>query len=149
MRTKPRGKIREPFSFANIYRQYLNCRKRKRNTINVLKFEIGAEENLLRLQERLQKKTYYPSRSVCFVVNKPKLREIFAADFKDRIVHHILVDYLERIWEKIFINDSYACRKDKGTHKGVKRLQSFIRKITKNGTHRAYYMQLDIHRFLH
>ncbi len=137
----------EVFSFANIYRQYLNCRKNKRNTINALRFEIRAEENLLKLQEELQKKTYYPSRSVCFVVNRPKPREIFAADFKDRVVHHILVDYLERIWEKIFIYDSYACRKDKGTHKGVNRLQSFMRKITKNGTHRAYYMQLDIRSF--
>jgi len=134
-------------TFANIYRQYLNCRKNKRNTINALKFEIRAEENLLKLQEELQKKTYYPSRSVCFVVNRPKPREIFAADFKDRVVHHILVDYLEKIWEKIFICDSYACRKDKGTHKGVKRLQSFMRRITKNGSRRAYYMQLDIRSF--
>ncbi len=140
-------KNREVFSFANIYRQYLKCRKHKRNTINALKFEVRAEENLLKLQEKLQKKTYYPSRSVCFVVNRPKLREIFAADFKDRVIHHILVDYLEKIWEKIFIFDSYACRKNKGTHKGVKRLQAFMRKITRNGTRRAYYMQLDIRSF--
>lgn len=137
----------ELFSFSNIYRQYLNCRKSKRNTINALRFEIRAEENLLKLQEKLQKKSYYPSRSVCFVVKKPKLREIFAADFKDRVVHHVLVDYLEKIWEPKFIYDSYACRKNKGTHKGVKRLHSFIRKVTKNGSCRSYYMQLDIRGF--
>lgn len=135
------------FSFGNIYRCYLNCRKNKRNTINALKFEINAEENILKLEKELKHKTYRPSRSILFAARKPKLREIFAADFRDRVVHHVSVDYLERIWEKIFIYDSYACRKDKGTHRGVMRLQSYLRKISKNGKGKAYYLQLDIKDF--
>ncbi len=91
------------FSFENIYRQYINCRRNKRNTINALKFEINQEQNLMELKEALESRTYKPSRSVCFFSTRPKLREIFAADFRDRIVHHILVNYLERIWEPIFI----------------------------------------------
>lgn len=75
------------------------------------------------------------------------MREIFAADFRDRIVHHILVDYLEKIWEPRFIFDSYACRKKKGIHAGVKRLQSFIRKVTRNGSRKAYFLKLDIKNF--
>lgn len=78
---------------------------------------------------------------------KPKLREIFAADFKDRIVHHILVDYLEKIWEGKFIHDSYVCRKNKGIHAGTTRLRSFMRKVTTNGSQNAFYMQLDIKNF--
>ena len=132
------------FSFENIYKQYLLCRRNKRNTFNALGFEVEQEKNLLALKEELETRTYRPSRSVCFFATKPKLREIFAADFRDRIVHHILVDYLERIWEPVFIHDSYACRKGKGVHKGVLRLQQFIRKVTKNGTCPAYYIQLDI-----
>lgn len=132
------------FSFENLYRQYLLCRKSKRNTLNALRFEAHQEKNLLALKEELDARTYRPSRSVCFIATRPKLREIFAADFKDRIVHHILVDYLERIWGPIFIHDSYACRKGKGVHKGVRRLQQFIRKATLNGTHPAFYIQLDI-----
>jgi hypothetical protein len=58
--------------------------------------------------------SYKPNRSVCFFVKHPKLREVFAADFADRVVHHILVRHLEKTWEKIFIHDSYACRKGKG-----------------------------------
>lgn len=135
------------FSLSNIYRQYLNCRRRKRNTINSLKFEMRLEDNLLSLQEELKNRTYYPSRSVCFVTRRPKLREIFAADFRDRIVHHILVRYLEKIWERIFVYDSYACRKEKGNHLAVKRLRLFMRKISRNGRQRAYYLQLDIHSF--
>ncbi len=72
------------FTFENLYRQYLACRRNKRNTLNALRFEARQEENLLDLQEALANRTYVPSRSVCFFVKKPKLREIFAADFRDR-----------------------------------------------------------------
>ncbi len=135
------------FSFGNIYRCYLKCRRNKRNTVNALKFEINAEENILKLEEELKSKTYHPSRSILFFVKKPKLREIFAADFRDRVVHHILVGYLEPILENVFIHDSYACRKGKGTHRAVIRLQSFLRKVSKNGKARSYYLQLDIKSF--
>ncbi len=135
------------FSLANIHRQYLKCRRNKRNTINALRFEYDLEENLLRLHEELESQTYTPSRSVCFVLKQPKLREIFAADFRDQVVHHVLVDYLERIWEPLFIYNSYACRKGKGTHRAVKRLQSFMRRVSCNGTRRAYFMHLDIRGF--
>lgn len=139
--------MRDIFSFGNIYRCYLNCRKNKRNTINALKFELNAEENIIRLEKELKTKTYHPSRSILFFAKKPKLREIFAADFRDRVVHHILVGYLEPIFEKIFIHDSYACRKAKGTHRAVMRLQGFMRKVSKNETIRGYYLQLDIKSF--
>ncbi len=135
------------FSFENVFRQYLKCRKNKRGTVNALRFEMNCEENLFDLQKDLSDKTYYPSRSVCFMATKPKLREILAADFRDRIVHHVLVDYLERIWEPKFIFDSYACRKKKGIHLGVKRLQCFLRKVTRNGSRGAFYLQLDIENY--
>jgi retron-type reverse transcriptase len=140
-------RVKDIFSFGNIYRCYLACRKNKRNSINALKFEINAEENIVKLEKELKHKTYRPSRSILFATRKPKLREIFAADFRDRVVHHVLVDYLERIWEKIFIHDSYACRKGKGTHKAVMRLRDFLRKISRNGKRKAYYLQLDIKDF--
>ena len=135
------------FSFGNIYRCYVECRRNKRNTINALKFEINAEENILKLEKELKYRTYRPSHSILFAARKPKLREIFAADFKDRVVHHILVDALKTIWEKIFIFDSYACRDSKGTHVAIKRLQGFIRKASKNGKVRVYFLQLDVKDF--
>ena len=96
------------------------------------------------MQEELNNKTYCPRPSICFVVDKPKLREIFAADFRDRVVHHILVRYLSRIFEPKFIYDSYSCRENKGTHKAIKRLQYFTRSITQNNSKKAYFLQLDI-----
>jgi hypothetical protein len=97
--------------------------------------------------DALSARAYAPARSVCFVCKRPKLREIFAADFRDRVVHHVLVDYLERIWEPIFIHDSWACRKGKGVHGAVRRLQQFIRQATANGTRPAWYLQLDIRNY--
>ncbi len=135
------------FSLENLYRQYLRCRRHKRNTHNALRFEAKLEENLVRLQEELEHRTYHPSRSVCFVLKQPKFREIFAADFRDRVVHHVLIEVLERIWEPIFIYDSYACRKGKGTHRAVTRLQQCMRRVTRNGTKPGYVLQLDIRGF--
>ena len=134
-------------SFENLYRNYLTCRKHKRNTINCMKFEINAEENLLNLSEELQNGTYQPTRSVCFMVERPKMREIIAADFRDRVVHHILVERLESVYEPVFAYDSYACRKDKGLHRGVERLRGFIRQGSRNGRKRLYFMHLDIQNF--
>jgi hypothetical protein len=93
-----------------------------------------------------QNKSYNPSPASCFVLDKPKLREIIAADFRDRIVHYVLVEHLENIFEPKFIYDSYACRKNKGVHKAVNRLQQFISILnSKSGT--TYYLQVDIKSF--
>lgn len=135
------------FSYRNIYQSYLDCRRNKRNSANALKYEINADKNNLELEAQLKDHSYHPSRSILFAVRKPKMREIFAADFKDRVVHHLLVRYLEKIWEPVFIHDSYACRVGKGTHEAVNRLRAFQRKITCNGKVRAYYLQLDIKDF--
>ena len=135
------------FSYENLYRHYLSCRSNKRNTINALRFEARQELSLLALREALTTRTYRPAPSVCFVTKRPKLREIFAADFADRVVHHVLVDYLEQYWERTFIYDSYACRKGKGVHAAVERLQRFIRQATANGQRPAWYLQLDIRNY--
>lgn len=81
------------------------------------------------------------------MVTKPKAREIFAADFRDRIVHHVLIDYLEPIWEPKFINQSYSCRKGKGAHRAIKDLRRYIKKVSCNNRQPAYYLQMDIQSF--
>jgi len=91
------------------------CRRNKRNTHNALAFEINAEANLLALQQEMRAPTYRPGRSICFITDGPKPREVFAADFRDRVVHHLLVSHQERLFEPLFIHDSYACRTGKGT----------------------------------
>ena len=135
------------FCFQSVIAAAMACRRRKRNTLNALKFEINWLENCLNLSAELRDGTYQPSRSLCFVVTAPKMREVFASDFRDRVVHHLVVPHLEHIFEPKFIHDSYACRKNRGTHRAVERLQSFMRRVSVNGNRPAYFLQLDIHNF--
>jgi len=135
------------FTFEKLYRAYLDCRRTKRKTINALKFEYNLERNIFLLLKELEIKTYKPGRSICFVAKNPSPREIFAAGFRDRVVHHLLIREIEKIGEKMFIFDTFSCRKNKGTHLAVKRLKNFIKKATENYKKRAFYLQLDISGF--
>ena len=132
---------------ANIFKAYIDCRRRKRSTVNAQKFERKLCTNIVSLTKSLQSGNYEPGKSICFVVRNPKPREVFAADFKDRIVHHLVVRFLEQHWEKVFIHDSYACRKNKGTLAAVERLHHNMLSISRNGKKRAYFMQLDVKNF--
>jgi RNA-directed DNA polymerase len=120
------------FTFENLYRAYIEARKGKRSTINVLRFEVNLEQNMFSLLEDLRAGRYIPSKSVCFVVTKPVIREVFAADFRDRIVHHLYVRALEPFFEPRLDYDSYACRRGKGTLRASDRVLSHIRKVTMN-----------------
>ena len=131
----------------NIFKAYIDCRKRKRSTVNAQKFERNLCEDIVSLTKSLQSGDYTPGKSICFVVRNPKPREVFAADFKDRIVHHLVVRFLEQHWEKVFIHDSYACRRNKGTLAAVERVAHNMKSITQNGKKRAYFMQLDVKNF--
>ena len=130
------------FTFKEIYQAYLKCRKRKRNTINALKFEYDLIDNICNLETSLNNKTYTPKRSVCFLTTSPKLREVFAADFSDRVIHHLIVPILEQIYEPLFIYDSYSCRQNKGIHYAVNRVKKFSKSS-------KYYLQLDIKNFFY
>jgi len=135
------------YSFRALWRHYRQCRRNKRNTINALAFEANAEANLLALQEEVRTHTYQPGRSICFITDGPKPREVFAADFRDRVVHHLLVSHQERVLEPRFIHDSYACRKGKGTLAASDRLMTFLRQVTANGRRPAWALKLDVASF--
>ncbi len=130
------------FVFEEIYAAYRRCRRYKRNTVNALRFEVDQIENICDLERSLNDRTYRPGRTVCFLTSSPKLREVFAADFKDRVVHHLLVPVLEEIFEPLFIHDSYSARKGKGIHAALRRVQKFCRS-------KQFYLQLDIHNFFY
>ena len=135
------------FNFQNLYKAYINCRRHKRKTYHAAEFEVHYESELLKLEQGLQDHSYTLGRSICFVVEEPSLREVFAATFRDRVVHHLLYNFLEPFFEPIFIDQSYACRKNKGIHESLKNLQAYLRKITKNNHKKAYFLHLDIRAF--
>ncbi len=135
------------FNFPQVYGAYLDCRRTKRNSLSALAFEVDHEANLLMLVDELREGRYKPGTSVCFYTRKPKCREIFAAHFRDRIVHHLVFKKISPVWEKIFIHHSYACRSGKGTHAAANAVQKFLRMATSNGVRRAWYLKLDIKNF--
>ena len=136
------------FSFQNLLKAYYQCRKSKRFKSSAARFEFSFEKELFQLSQQLQNHAWKPLPSTTFVVTEPKIREIFAADFRDRVVHHLLYNYLVPIWEPKFIFDSYACRKGKGTHKAsIKRLPEFLKKITDNDRESAFCFQADVKSF--
>lgn len=139
--------LKEGFSLEAIFEAYFSCRSNKRNTINALAFELDYESNLIQLWKDLNDGSYQPGKSIAFIVHKPVQREIFAADFRDRVVHHLIINKLNPLFEKEFIQDSYACRVGKGTHYGIIRANKFIRQCSQNYTKNCYVLKLDIEGF--
>jgi len=128
----------------DLFNAYYQARKNKRNKSSAIAFEINYERKLFKLGRELINGTYKIGQSICFISFKPLQREIFAADFRDRIVHHLIYNYIKSIFEKSFINDSYSCRIKKGTLYGIKRLDRFIRSCSKNYKRDCYVLKLDI-----
>lgn len=128
----------------DLFKAYYDARKHKRNTLNQLRFEMDLEENLVALRDELMERTYQVGRSTCFIIQDPKKREIFAADFRDRVVHHLVYNYIMPIFEKTFIADSYSCRKGKGTLYGIHRLAHHVRSCSQNYTYTCYVLKMDI-----
>ncbi len=129
---------------TDLFKAYYDARRNKRNTPSQLKFESHLEENLIELYEELRDHRYTPRPCTCFVIEDPVKREVFASDFRDRVVHHLYYNYVAPIFERTFIYDSYSCREGKGTLFGIKRLEHHLRAVTNNYTQEAYILKLDI-----
>ncbi|NOT13393.1 MAG: hypothetical protein HOP23_16445 [Methylococcaceae bacterium] len=139
--------LKPTLELADLFEAYQACRHSKRNTRNALAFEVDYETNLLNLCSDINNGSYKPNKSIAFIVNKPVKREIFAADFRDRVVHHLVVSKLNPLFEKAFIYDSYACRVGKGTHFGIQRVDRFIRQCSHNYSRDCFVLKLDIKGF--
>lgn len=126
---------------------YYDCRRHKRNTASARRFEQDMETNLLDLFEELQAGTYQPGRSICFVVTRPKAREVWAAEFRDRIVHHLLYNRIGSAIERSFIADSCACIPGRGTLYAGKRMEAKVRSQTQNWSRPGFYLKCDLANF--
>lgn len=136
-----------PYPFRDLVQAYYDCRRSKRNSASSLAFEANLERNLSQLHSDLIAGTYRPGRSICFVVTRPKPREVWAADFRDRIVHHLLYNRIGASIEATFIADSCACIPGRGTLYAAKRLESKIRSATQNWARPVHYLKLDLANF--
>jgi RNA-directed DNA polymerase len=119
--------------FESLYQAHLRARKGKRERKELLIFEQNLEENLIQLQKELKSGQYQTGKYRTFYISEPKKREVMALPYRDRVVQHAIVAAIEPIWEKAFIDHSYACRPQKGTHAGANHAQKCLR-----ATHRAH-----------
>jgi len=132
---------------SELFQAYFDCRKTKRNTLNALEFEERLERNLMDLYYELHAGAYQPGQSICFVVEYPKVREVWAADFRDRVVHHLLYNRVSARFYNRFIHDSYACIPGKGALRAVDRLEHFMRSASQNYRVPTFYLKADVANF--
>ena len=129
---------------SDLYTAYYDARRHKRNKPYQLRFEANLENNLESLCNALWNRTYKPLPSDCFIITDPKRREVFAAHFRDRIVHHLYFNYTHEMFERTFIQDSYSCIRGRGTHYGINRLRRHILKESQNYKYPCFVLKMDI-----
>jgi hypothetical protein len=127
-----------------LHLSYLQARKNKRNTPNQLAFELNQETNLHALAKAIYERKYTPKPCIAFIIQKPVMREIFAADFTDRVIHHFIYRCIYPIIDRKLIYDTYSCRVGKGTLFGINRAEGFMRSCSQDFTQDAYVLKLDI-----
>ena len=115
-------------SWDNLILAARKARRGKRDRVAVQRFEFDLERQLLALGQELKEGTYRPGGFTTHWITRPKGRLISAAPYRDRVVHHALMNVLEPILERHFHPHSFACRKGKGTHAAIKRAQEFSRR---------------------
>lgn len=134
-----RDKIHELATYG-----YLSARKNIRNHFHPLKFELRLEKTIYEIANDLYRREYIPRPFECFMIYDPTLREVFAPNIDDALESHILFSQIDPLFERVFIYDSYSCRKGKGAQFGIERFEHHIRSCTQNYTRPAYILNIDI-----
>lgn len=127
-----------------LYAAFICAKRHKAKKPYVLHFERNLKENIESLCDDLWTRRYKPEPSTCFVIQRPKKREVFAAQFRDRIVHHLYYNYTHELFERTFIQDTYSCIPGRGTHYGIERMTQHIRQESHNWQRPCYALKIDI-----
>jgi len=127
-------------SFENLYKAYNQAKKSKSERHYVMQFTFNLEKNLFELQNELVSGTYKPGVYRTFTIYDPKMREISCAPFRDRVVHHAICNIIEPIFDKTFVDASYANRKGQGSHKAVEKFFEYSKKY-------RYVLKCDIKKY--
>ena len=142
-----RGLFKEIISVPNIFVSWNEFKKDKRNKLDVMNFEVDLEKNLFGLCRDLKNKKYKHSPYTGFYIYDPKVRHVHKASVKDRILHHAVFIILNPLYDKTFIDNSFSCRVDKGTHKGVLAVEKMIISESRNYTRPCFVLKCDVSKF--
>jgi retron-type reverse transcriptase len=127
----------------DLHAAFMSAKRHKGGKPYVVRFERNLEGNLRQLCDDLWYRTYKPEPSTCFIVERPKKREVFAAQFRDRVVHHLYYNYTHVLYERTFIEDCYSCIPGRGTHYGIERLKKHIRQESHGFQRPCWVLKLD------
>jgi len=119
----------------------------KKSKKDVAEFSLNLSQNIFKLHEELRTKMYRHGAYEAFSISDPKPRSIHKATVRDRLLHHAIYRILYPFFDRTFINDSYSCRIEKGTHKAINRFRDFHRKVSKNNTKTCWVLKCDIRKF--
>lgn len=134
-------------SLENLFLAWNEFKKGKENKKDVQRFTLNLEDNIFSLYYKLENDSYRHSHYTSFYISDPKLRHIHKAKVRDRLLHHAIIRIINPIFEKSFIFDSYSSRKNKGTHRAIKRLWSFAWRLSRNNTKTVWVLKCDIKKF--
>ncbi len=135
------------FTYAEVVAAFDDCLKHKKNTKGAKDFCLNKISNLLDLTDEINSRTYKIGTSQAFIITDPKVREVFAAAFRDRIVHHLIIRELEPYFERYFIGTTFSCMKGRGTLHGVEKLASILDERSEHYTKPYYIAKLDYQSF--
>ena len=139
--------MEEKVSICEIINAYDDCSKKKKNSIDYHHFSIDAEYELYNLYKELNTDTYKPSKSKAFLVHKPKDREVFAAEYRDRIVQHLLILIIKESFEKNAIDNLFSCRDGKGVLYGINKCYEEMSECSDNFKYTTYIGKFDVKSF--
>jgi hypothetical protein len=147
-RVRPVAEFNDLRLFVNsFFEAYDDCLKNKKSSPQAIEYMPKAADDIPVLAREIWERRYKPGMSTCFMVTYPKLREVFAAAFRDRIVHHWICNRLSSLFEErcMALGDcAHACRKGRGTTYSVEHLKEGIKKVTRNHTREAWIYKGDI-----
>jgi len=132
------------YSKKNLILAWRKARKGKKQKEYVIDFENDLLLNINTLHNELQNQSYFPSPLENFVVRDPKTRKISKSDFRDRIIHHVICNIIEPIFDKTFIYDNCANRKGKGNLFAINRFHNFMQKVSRNGKTKCWFNENQI-----
>lgn len=131
----------------NLFAAWDEFKKDKKNRRDVMEFEWNLESNIFQLHRDLANKIYKHGAYSDFYIHDPKRRHIHKAVVRDRVLHHAVLKILGPIFEETFIENSFSCRKGKGTHAGVLALENILRKTSKNYKKPCHTLKCDVSKF--
>lgn len=137
--------MKDTITFEELYEAYILCLKNKKNKVGTYNFvNNDICKNLVELLEELNNRTYVPKKSNCYVITDPALREIYAAQFSDRIVQHFYMKEIEDILDNELIDGCCSCRKDRGTDYALKLLKKYLIEISNRGKKDCFFLKIDL-----